>query len=55
MKPVLIQTLFQKLRNRIRIPDPPNSDEKIEPERRDRTNQILITILVIALVLVILL
>ena len=55
MKPVLIQTLFKKMRDRIRIPEPPSSDEYIEPKRRDRTSQILLTIVILAVILVILL
>lgn len=52
MKPVLIQTLFRKMKNRIRLPDPPATSDAIETPRRDRTTSILIAIVIIAIILV---
>lgn len=50
MKPVLIQTLFKKMKDRIRLPDPPSA-ENYEPERRDRTGSFLLTVFVIAIII----
>ena len=52
MKPVLIQTLFKRMRDRVRLPDP--LDNSAEPQRRDRTGSILIAIVVIAFIIVLL-
>ena len=48
MKPVIIQTLFRNMRNRIRLPDPPSDDAT--PKRKDKTGQIMIAVFVIAIV-----
>lgn len=49
MKPVIVQTLIKKMQDRIRFPEPPGAEEQ-EPKRRDRTTQILLTIVIIAVI-----
>ena len=53
MKPVIIQTLFKKMRDRIRFPEPPGAKEQ-EPKRRDRTTQILLAVVIVAVIFVLL-
>ena len=52
MKPVIIQNLIKKMRDRIgTLPEPTADTTEHEPVRRDRTGSILITIFVIAIVI----
>ena len=49
MKPVIIQTLFKKMKGRIRLPDPPSTDES--PKHRDRTGNIILAVFVFAVII----
>lgn len=51
MKPVIIQTLFKKMKARIKLPDPPSS-ESIEHKHRDRTTQMLLWVVIISFIIV---
>jgi|DEB19_MinimDraft_3_1074340.scaffolds.fasta_scaffold355216_2 hypothetical protein len=51
MKPVIIQNLIKKMRDRISALPEPTADTEHEPERRDRTGSILLTIFVITIVI----
>lgn len=49
MKPVLIQTLIKKMRDRIRLPDIPSAKSQ-EPEHKDRTASFIVTVFIIAII-----
>ena len=48
MKPVIIQTLFRNMRNRIRLPDPPSADDT--PKRKDHAGNIILAVFVLAII-----
>lgn len=50
MKPVLIQTLFRKMRSQIRLPDPPSADDNI-PKRKDHAGNIILAVFVFAVII----
>lgn len=50
MKPVLIQTLFRNMRNRVRLPEPPSVDDNT-PKRKDQAGNIILAIFVFAVII----
>ena len=48
MKPVIIQNLVRSMKNRIKLPEPPSTDETIQ--REDKAGQIILAVFVIAII-----
>jgi len=48
MKPVIIQTLINKMKERVRLPDPPSADDTLK--REDKAGQIILAVFVVAII-----
>lgn len=51
MRPVIIQTLINKMKDKVKIPDPPG-DLSTDYKRKDRTTQMLLWVVVISFIIV---